>query len=115
MRIAELLKLQWQEYPSNHQSRLNLLIHLVTTPWFMLGSLMLPMALLSWSFIYLLVGLGLMGLVIALQGVGHSQEQIKPRAFAGVSDFIWRILLEQWVTFPRYILSGLWKHRQKRQ
>lgn len=111
MKLKNALSLQWQEYQLNHQNRFNLVLHLLTTPWFMLGSLMLPVSLVVWSVSLFLIGISLMLLVVVLQGFGHAKEKIKPRPFAGVGDFALRILLEQWITFPKYVLSGEWKRQ----
>ena len=43
---------------------------------------------------------------VALQGVGHRFEADQPAPFAGFVDFAKRFFVEQWVTFPRFVLSG---------
>jgi hypothetical protein len=55
-------------------------------------------------------GFWLTGMVlsIALQGRGHKREAIPPDPFTGPGNAIARIFLEQWVTFPRFLLSGGW-------
>jgi len=45
---------------------------------------------------------------IALQGRGHKAEVNSPEPFTGVGNALSRIFLEQWVTFPRFVLSGGW-------
>jgi hypothetical protein len=45
---------------------------------------------------------------LALQGRGHRQEQVPPEPFTSPANAISRLLLEQWVTFPRFVLSGGW-------
>ena len=54
------------------------------------------------------LALGGMLLSIALQGRGHRSEFVPPEPFVGPGDAISRILLEQWITFPRFVLSGGW-------
>jgi hypothetical protein len=43
---------------------------------------------------------------VALQGRGHRLEGVAPIPFRGPIDVVSRIFVEQWVTFPRYVLSG---------
>ena len=110
MNIKSQLARQWQEYPSTHQSRLNLVIHVVSVPIFMLASYLVVCSVCLLSLQKLAVGISLIISVIALQGYGHSLELNKARAFGGVGDFLSRILLEQWVTFPRYLFAKLSKN-----
>jgi len=46
--------------------------------------------------------------VVALvaQGRGHRFEPETPTPFDGPVDFVSRLFAEQWVTFPRFVLSG---------
>ncbi len=108
MNIAELLRLQWDGYPRVHRSRMNLLIHIVMVPLFVLGDIGLLAALPLRS-----LPLGAASLVVLLasvvsQGYGHRQEELPPEPFTGPADAVSRIILEQWVTFPRFVLSGKW-------
>jgi hypothetical protein len=43
---------------------------------------------------------------ILLQGRGHAIEVTRPVPFEGPLDVVARLFAEQWVTFPRYVLSG---------
>ena len=43
-----------------------------------------------------------------LQGAGHKREAEAPVPFDGPLDFVGRVLVEQFITFPRFVLSGLW-------
>jgi hypothetical protein len=47
-----------------------------------------------------------MGTSAGRQGRGHRREREAPAPFAGPGDFLARFLAEQWVTFPRFVLSG---------
>ena len=98
--------LAWQSalYPDGHRDLGNLVIHAATVPLFMAGTWAVaatpvvgPMGLL---------GLGAMGLAIVLQGRGHRRESTAPVPFKGPLDVAARLFVEQWVTFPRYVLSG---------
>jgi hypothetical protein len=104
-RTEALLPWQWKLYPGNHAERRNLLLHGVTVPMFQLGTVLLVASPL--------VGLacavpGLIGMVaaVAIQGRGHRLETTPPVPFRGPGDVVARIFVEQWVTFPRFVLSG---------
>src|SRR5262249_30035022 len=100
-----LLSWQYQGYPRAHAERGNLLIHAATQPLFLAGTLALVLAPLA-SLWLAPAGLALMGGAIAAQGRGHKREENAPVPFEGPVDFATRLFVEQWVTFPRYVLSG---------
>jgi hypothetical protein len=104
MNREPLLRWQWRLYPAGHTHPTNLFIHVLTVPLFWVGSA----AFLATP---LLGRVGLVGLVpvvvaIAAQGRGHAREPVAPVPFRGPWDFVARIFVEQWVTFPRFVLSG---------
>jgi hypothetical protein len=104
-REGSLLSWQWTLYAEGHRDRRNLLVHALTAPWFLGGTL----ALLGSP--VLGVGAGVSGaaamvLAVALQGKGHRTEASRPAPFRGPADVLARLLVEQWVTFPRFVLSG---------
>jgi hypothetical protein len=41
-----------------------------------------------------------------LQAVGHKREANAPEPFRSPLDVLARILVEQFITFPRFVLSG---------
>lgn len=100
-----LLAWQWSIYPLAHRTRLNLGLHLATAPLFLLGTVALLAAPLS---SWLLAPLGFAGMLIAVaaQRRGHNSEVSPPRPFRSLFDFVARFFVEQWVTFPRYLLTG---------
>jgi len=106
MRDGEsLLTWQYRLYPDAHRDRGNLIIHAVTQPLFVAG---LAAAVASplvglWP---LAGGIAAMVLALALQGRGHRREQTPPAPFRGPGDVVARLVVEQLVTFPRYVLSG---------
>jgi hypothetical protein len=108
MSIGELLRWQWQGYPRYHQSRANLLIHIVAVPLFLVGTIALVVAVVGLSLLALAIGIGCIVTAIALQGRGHRMEAVPPEPFSGPLNFVGRLFLEQWVTFPRFVLSGGW-------
>jgi hypothetical protein len=56
----------------------------------------------------LALGVGCIVVAIALQGGGHRLEHVPPEPFSGPLNFLSRLFFEQWVTFPRFVLSGGW-------
>jgi hypothetical protein len=103
-----LLAWQWQGYARYHQSRANLLMHIVLVPLFVAGNVALMVGAIRLDWIETLVGAACMGVSIVLQGMGHNGEPVPPVPFSGTGNAIARIFLEQWITFPRYVLTGAW-------
>ena len=108
MRLNELLRWQWEGYPKYHQSRANLLIHIVAVPLFFVGTVALVVSVLQLSVVLLALAIGCIVVAVALQGRGHRLEPVPPEPFSGPLNFVSRLFLEQWVTFPRFVLSGGW-------
>ena len=106
MNLTRLLEWQWQGYPRYHGSRANLLIHIVAVPLFLAGNVALALALWRGAWPLALVALSGMGVSLALQGRGHRMEQVPPEPFAGPGQALARLFFEQWLTFPRFVLSG---------
>jgi hypothetical protein len=104
-RAPNLATWQWNLYPLAHRARANLLIHALTVPLFWAGGvLVLASPVVSaWS---ALAGVLVMALAFGAQGRTHRLEAEKPVPFAGPADVLGRVFCEQWVTFPRYVLSG---------
>ena len=99
-----LLARQWAAYRDAHGDRRNLLVHALTAPFFLAGSAAVVLTpVVGWIG---LAGLALMFAALALQARSHRHEAGPPARFAGPGDFIARIVAEQWVTFPRFVLSG---------
>ncbi len=108
MGIGQLLRWQWKGYPKYHQSRPNLLIHIVAVPLFLLGTIVLVGAIAQLSLLLLAVAIVCVFVAVALQGRGHRLEPVPPEPFSGPLNFVSRLFFEQWVTFPRFVLSGGW-------
>jgi hypothetical protein len=85
-------------YAERHSDRTNLLVHLVAVPLFHGG-------LVAALFGHVVVGLAICGVSLAIQGRAHRREAMRPR-FSGPFDFVSRILVEQLVTFPCFVLTG---------
>jgi uncharacterized membrane protein YGL010W len=107
MTFGELLVWAWSETPPVHKSALNLIIHIIAVPLFVLGHILLLAAIvLGWWFAIA----GVVSIIVsfALQGYGHSVEQQKVPAFIGPRDFIRRLYAEQFCNFWRFLFSGQW-------
>ena len=108
MNASGLLRWQWEGYPRYHQSRANLLLHIVFVPLFLLGNVTLIVALAERSWLVAVVAATAMFVSLGLQGRGHRHEPVPPEPFTSLLNAVVRIFCEQWVTFPRFALSGAW-------
>lgn len=108
MSAPGLLAWQWEGYAQYHQSRPNLLIHIVLVPLFLAGNIALILGAIRLDWIEAAVGAGCMVFSIVLQGQGHDREPVPPVPFSGPGNALSRIFLEQWITFPRFVISGGW-------
>jgi hypothetical protein len=100
-----LLASQWSHYREVHHDRRNLVLHLLTVPVFMAGTVAVALAPIVSGWLAL-GGIFAMFVAMAAQGRGHRFEQSPPAPFQGPMDVVTRIFAEQWITFPRYVLSG---------
>ena len=113
-REGGLMAWQWRNYDANHRDRGNLLLHFVAVPAFIGATLALVSCLIH-NFWF---GAGFSFLVMvaafAIQAVGHKRESEAPVPFDGAGDFLGRVFVEQFITFPRFILSGGWLRQLQR-
>lgn len=106
MNLSELLRWQWSTYPATHSHRVNLLVHVVTWPFFVTGSLLIIAGIgLLQPALTLLGLLGASGAAMA-QLQSHRFEPQAPARFSSPWDLIRRFLAEQYVTLPYFLLSG---------
>lgn len=108
MNVSQLLRWQWEGYSRYHQSRANLLLHVFAVPVFLLSNVAVVAALIARSWLAAAVAIAAMIVSLALQGRGHRGEPVAPEPFTSPANALSRIFLEQWVTFPRFVLSGRW-------
>ena len=108
MSVLELVRWQWGGYSKFQRSRVNLLIHIVVVPLFLAGTVELIASLVQRSVVMVVASISVMVVSLALRGRGHRQEEVPPEPFTTPVNAISRILLEQWVTFPRFVFSGGW-------
>jgi len=107
-RAGGLLEWQWRGYSSNHRDPVNLLIHMIAVPAFMAGVLAALVQVLQMRWFGAAISAFVALAAFALQGIGHRRESQAPEPFAGPGDFVARIFAEQFITFPRFVLSGQW-------
>jgi hypothetical protein len=104
-----LLAWQWEGYPRYHRSRANLLLHIVLVPVFLVGNILLIVGAIRLSWSAALAGLLSMAVSMMFQGRGHRGESEPAVPFSSPANALARIFLEQWITFPRFVLSGGWR------
>lgn len=114
-REGGLLAWQFRDYAQRHQDKLNLWLHFYAVPAFVAGILAAMINLIALSLVGVVVSLGFVVLAFLVQGLGHRRESILPQPFAGPVDFFQRMFAEQFVTFPRFVLSGGWMRNVTRR
>jgi Protein of unknown function (DUF962) len=111
--VSELLRWQWQGYPRYHHSRANLALHIIVVPLFLVGNVAFIVALVQQWWFTAVVAVAVMLVSVTLQGRGHRQEAVPPEPFTSAFNAASRIFFEQWVTFPRFVLSGGWSRAMR--
>jgi hypothetical protein len=114
-REGGLLAWQFRDYAERHQDKLNLWLHLYAVPAFIAGSLAAVLNLLALSPVGVAASLAFVVGAFLIQGLGHKREPMAPQPFDGPVDFLQRIFAEQFVTFPRFVLSGGWMRNVTRR
>ena len=108
MGIAALLQWQWKDYAKYHQHKTSLMLHIVAVPLFMVANLLLLVGLFNLSAALSIAAIAGIGLSLAIQGRAHKMEPVPSVPFSGPVKAISRLFFEQWITFPRFVLSGGW-------
>lgn len=114
-REGGLLAWQFRDYAERHQDKLNLWLHLYAVPAFIAGVLAAALNLIALSVVGVLVSLGFAVVAYAVQGLAHKRERMPPQPFDGPGDFLQRMFAEQFITFPRFVLSGGWMRNVTRR
>ncbi len=114
--MKDLIQWQWESYRHFHRSQNNLLIHIVAVPFFLIANLALIIGVVNLNFLVSLLAIVLMAISLAAQGKGHKMEPNPSIPFSGPFNAVQRLLIEQWINFPRFVISGAWwdawKHRE---
>lgn len=99
---------QWNTYPANHREKVNLVLHFFAVPAFIASTLVVLTGLVHTQ--AKMIGVGVVGMVLsfAIQGIGHKREAEPPIPFASPFEFVARVFIEQFINFPRFVLSGGW-------
>ncbi len=103
-----LLQWQWNGYAEFHRSRRNLLIHIVVVPLFWIANIQLIVQLVHHAYVPAIFSGLAMAFSLAMQGRGHKLESTPSIPFSSPLNAVMRLLLEQWINFPRFVLSGAW-------
>jgi hypothetical protein len=103
-----LIAWQFDNYPLAHATRRNLAIHIVTGPLFVCSLLAAPGLFVRGQWVGGMVALSLVLVAVAAQGSGHRGEPNPPAPFRSPLDIVARLVVEQFVTLPRFIVSGGW-------
>ena len=98
MITPNLLSFQWNGYPRAHGARVNLAIHAVSNALFFAVLIAAP-----FTTAWLLLAIPL---VFLAQGIGHKSEANPPEPFRSPLDIVARLIVEQLITFPRFVVSG---------
>lgn len=116
-REGGLIAWQWALYSPGHTTRANLLIHAFTVPIFEAGTLTLLSSPLLGP-VFVPVGIAMMVGAMAAQGQGHAREPQRAVPFRGPFNVLARIMAEQWIAFPRFVVTGgfarAWAHGSTR-
>lgn len=104
----DLVSWQWQGYPTFHQRPLTLWLHVLAVPTFVVATLSAVASAATLHFVGAGIAVGVMALAFVAQAFAHGREPNPAIPFEGVSDLVTRIFLEQFFTFPRFVLSGGW-------
>lgn len=114
-REGGLLAWQFRDYAERHQDKFNLWLHLYAVPAFIAGVLAAVLNLLALSVVGVAVCLAFAAVAFFVQGLGHRRERSSPVPFDGPADAVKRVFAEQFVTFPRFVLSGGWMRNVTRR
>jgi hypothetical protein len=96
-----------KDYAGVHQHWGNILIHVLSVPFFMAGTLIGSLKLLSGDWLGVTASIIVAVMAFALQGIGHKLEENAPLPFKGPLDMIRRIFAEQFYRFWIFLVMKL--------
>ena len=114
MSFADVIERQWHGYEDRHRNRNSLLLHIVAVPVFWIetfqavGGLFLLLLGVPGAFAMVFWAAVIMAASLFAQEIGHKMEAAAPEKFTDAADFALRVAAEQYVNFPRFVLTGGW-------
>lgn len=96
-------------YQNLHQTRVNLVIHIIGSVLFIGGNLSLVYFLVTTDLNSSLISIGLIFFSILLQAIGHQFEPVKFEGFKGPFDFVKTFYLELVIVFPVFLFSKFFR------
>jgi len=96
-------------YQNLHQTRVNLIIHIIGSILFITSNLLLLYFVVTTDLSGSLISIGLIFLRIILQAIGHQFEPVQFEGFKGPFDFIKTFYLELVVVFPVFLFSKFFR------
>lgn len=115
MKTNEIIQWQWDGYKQYHNTPINLWIHILAAPLFIIGTILLITAIIGLSFFMIIASSLIMAVSILAQGFGHSKETHPVEPFIDGKNAVTRIFIEQFYTFPKYVISGKWYRALKQR
>ena len=82
----------------------------MTVPLFIIGAILSAASLARFAPLATVFGLALVLGAIVAQARGHRLEREAPQPFRSPVDALVRLAVEQFVTFPRFVLRGGFAH-----
>ena len=96
-------------YQNLHQTRVNLIIHIIGSILFITSNLLLLYFVVTTDLSGSLISIGLIVLSIILQAIGHQFEPVQFEGFKGPFDFVKTFYLELVVVFPVFLFSKFFR------
>ena len=119
MTFPELVDQQWGDYAERHRNKTHLMLKVVAVPLVWLagvqafGALLLMLMPGVSGFSVLLWALVLVAISVFLQYRGAAMEASPPKPFAFTKDTALRLAADNFVNFPRFLLTGEWLRNLK--
>ena len=96
-------------YQNLHQSRLNLILHIIGSVLFISANIFLLYSLFTVDLYNLALSFAVISLSIILQAIGHQFEPEQFEGFKGPLDFVTTFYLELVIVFPVFLFSPFFK------
>jgi len=96
-----------KDYARVHKHWGNILLHVISVPFFMAGTLIGILRCLSGDWLGTAASIAIVIMAFALQGIGHGLEEKSPEPFRGPLDMARRIFAEQFYRFWIFLVLKL--------